>query len=140
MNLDGENSPLVTRLDISFDETGRIESLEKETALDQRFRVAILARKGRRVLSPTFGTLVWDRLNSKSLVGRTGSFLAADLQQLVKDLKDLQSAASSRIDLEPIELIDKITKLSVEEIDFGYFRAIVELKTQTSSTTVVVET
>lgn len=138
LNLDGSNSPLVNRLDVSLDETGRLERFDKEAALDQRFRVAVLARRGRRKLALTFGSRVWDRLNGKSFSARTSSLISADMQQLVKDLKELQSDAVSRITLTPSELIEKISALEVEEIDYGFFRTRIELKTQSSAVTVTV--
>ena len=131
-NLDGVDSPLESRLDISFDETGRVEKKVELDALDQRVRVGALARRGYRRLSPRFGTMLYLRLTSKSVIGRSGPLITGDIQQFINDLKISQTDVQSRIFLKPIEIIDRATKLDVEEIDFGYFRGIINLRTRAS--------
>lgn len=139
VNLEGDNSPLQTRVDIDIDESGRPAELTLDAALDQRVRFGLVARRGRRKLSKKFGTLVWDRLSNKSLAGKTGAMLSSDVQQFVRDLKDMQTDAQARLTLKPIELIDKVVQLTVDEINYGYYRLSIELKTQQKTLTVETE-
>lgn len=133
VNLDGDTLNLDTRIDVEIDATGRLTKLEKSAAIEQRVRVATLAKRGRRILSPRFGSFVKDHFRTKSLASRMSSFLTSDLLTLMKDLQAMQSELQRRITLDKEEILYRILSIDSKEIANGHFICRVSVQTLASA-------
>lgn len=129
VNLSGDPSLLDSRLDVSFDPSGRLIDLQSQDALDQRVRVATIARKNQRALSMLFGTFVWRIVAKKSIAGSLQAELATESQNLVRDLKQMQANLQRRMTLAPNEILNGIVSLDVQELNYGHYIINISLNT-----------
>jgi hypothetical protein len=135
ITLDGDsNGPnFGTRMDIDFTDEGRVAEVAHTEWLDQRFRVAVTAKRGRRPLAPSFGFVSQNLVGSKALLGQEESFITSNLIRMVAGLIQSQNELASRVPLAPDETMVQLSSVQVEPLTATTFKVSTDIQTQEGS-------
>lgn len=109
----GNREFTLANMDIVWENGKPLEILEPSEVLDQRIRKCALTRKGTNLFDGRYGLLSQTVIGGKNFGDALAKLIADDTLTMLEGLKEIQNEALLAQELDPAELIDEATNLSV---------------------------